>query len=90
MSRLIEVRGAGSSYAMPSPSVLDARMTAAARPGEHLWVIAAVWQVADPERTGPGLLDAENLLVITGPGCFKCEKQYSRKLARQRCAGSTA
>ena len=88
MSRQLAVQGLGVSYQLPPGSALGARMAAADKPGEHLWVVGALWAAADPERPGPALLDAENLLEFAGPGCFKCEREYSRKLAKMPCTGS--
>jgi hypothetical protein len=64
-------------------------MSRADRPGEHLWTLMAVWAVSDPERPQM-MLDAENIIEIAGPGCFKCEREYSRKLAKRACTGSVS
>lgn len=80
--------GSGIRYVPPSGAVLDRRLRALNRPGQHLWVMTAAWHVADPERLGlGGQLDAENLTGIAGPGCYKCEREYSRKLASRPCTG---
>lgn len=71
---------------------LDARLTALDRPGEHLWIVTAAWHIADPASAwDPGvltLLDQENLIAMPAPGCYKCEKPYSAKMAKRRCLGS--
>lgn len=78
--------------AIPPSDVLAARLRAADRPGEHLWVMAGAWRVSDPQAlvTGrtEGLMDGESLISFTGPGCFKCEQPWSRKLSARRCSGS--
>lgn len=42
-------------------------------------------------RATPGvetpMLDTENLLLITGPGCYYCEQPYSERVAMRRCSG---
>jgi hypothetical protein len=81
------VTGTSVRVAVPRPDVLDRRMKAADRPGEHMWIVTAAWQVLDPERDRMNL-DTENLLDVSGIGCFKCERIYSRKLARMPCHGS--
>lgn len=79
--------GTGIRYQTPGQDTLDKRLAAADHPGEHLWVVIATWRVTDPERL-EGFLDGENLVVLTGVGCMKCEGVYSRKLARRPCRGS--
>ena len=78
---------AGDLYEIPTQAVLDARLQAADRPGEHLWIMAATWKVTEPRAIragdGPNFLDRENLMVLVGPGCFKCEREFSNRLARQ-------
>jgi hypothetical protein len=79
----------GVQYEAAGPDQLERRIVAADRPGQHLWVCTAAWRVADPESTRR-VLDAENLLTIQGPGCFKCEQPYSRRIAAKPCYGSIA
>lgn len=83
------VRDLAQQYPAPSPAVQDKRLSHADKPGAHIWIMVAMWAVADPERPEM-LLDAENLLELGGPGCFKCELEYSRKLAKRPCTGSVA
>lgn len=81
---MLRALGTGIRVQLPMARVLDARRSRADRPGEHLWIVMATWSVSDPER--PEMhLDAENVLEIAGPGCVKCEREYSRKLARRPC-----
>lgn len=54
------------------------------RDGEHLWTWAAAWRCVDPESDTVNL-DSENLLTISGPGCFYCEEPYSPRVAHRRC-----
>jgi hypothetical protein len=71
-----------------SPEEHAARIAAHDKPGKHLWVITAAWHLSDPETDGKTtLLDSENLLMISPPGCFKCELMYSPEMAAAPCAG---
>ena len=85
------VSGAGVRYQPPPRTTTAARMAAADKPGEHLWVMTAAWLIADPASARdpgtPKLMDAENLVLFAGPGCFKCEREYSAKMAKRRCLG---
>lgn len=84
---MLRAIGTGVRVRIPATPVLDERRSRADRPGEHLWIIMATWSVSDPER--PEMyLDAENVLEIAGPGCVKCEREYSRKLAKRACTGT--
>lgn len=69
---------------------LEERLQAADKPGEHMWCVTGVWVLPDPEAVyrKAAVLDGTNLAGLAGVGCFKCEREYSRKLARQRCTGS--
>ena len=79
-------------YQPPGYDVLDARLKAADRPGEHLWIMTGAWLIADPASAyDPAvikLMDSENLVAFAGPGCFKCEKPYSKSMTKRRCLGS--
>jgi len=82
--------GTGIRATAPGPDIRDRRLAAADRPGQHLWAIFLTFQ-CDPERFRSGSsypLDTENLIMASGPGCLKCELEYSRKLARLPCRGS--
>ena len=57
-------------------------------PGEHLWIVAGMWRVADPAKEKV-FLAMENLLNIDGPGCLWCEQHYTPELAAQRCRGGS-
>jgi len=60
------------------------------RSGNHLWIITTAYRVdpatwVDPAHTP--ILDAENLLILAGPGCYYCEQPYTPRLAQRRCTG---
>lgn len=78
-------------YEPPGREQLDARLRLADRPGEHLWIMTAGWIITDPAAAqDPAVakfMDRENLVIFAGPGCFKCEKPYSAKMAKRRCLG---
>lgn len=80
----------GLQVNVPDRATLDRRLAAADKPAEHLWTVLAAWRVADPRsaRSGPFILDAENLVALPGMGCFKCEQSFSNRLARQPCRGT--
>jgi hypothetical protein len=83
--------GVGVRYQPATPRAMMARLLAADKPGGHVWVMVAAWLMANPASAdnpdAGNLLDAENLVQFQGPGCFKCERPYSPKLAAQRCRG---
>jgi hypothetical protein len=57
---------------------------------EHLWVVLPMYRV-DPKNLTDGetgYLDRENLLTIEGPGCYYCEKPYTKNLLMRRCTGN--
>lgn len=64
--------------------------------GEHLWIVSAIFKVSQVtietlnrgEDPGAVNLDHENLLTIEGPGCWKCEEKYSKRMSFRRCTGS--
>jgi len=80
---------AGPVAHVPARDVLYRRLEASDREHEHLWVMTAAWRVSDPQTyaTGraPVLLDGESLVMVSGPGCFKCEQPWTRKRAAQPC-----
>lgn len=78
------------TYQPPSLSIQHRRLATADRPGAHLWIVSAAWQVADPGATTGGMyLDFENVLLFNGAACYKCEKPYSEAVAARPCGTST-
>ena len=79
-------------YLPPSPEVLARRLAAADKPGEHLWVMIGTWYLDDPTKAyDPAeikIMDRDNLLFFQGPGCFKCEKPFSKAMTKRRCLGN--
>lgn len=46
--------------------------------GVHAWVVMTVHRVSiDSWFGGEHHLDLESLITVEGPGCFKCEAQYT-------------
>lgn len=56
-------------------------------PGVHLWVMACAFRY-NPEREGPQIMDMENLLQVSSPGCYICEQVYTPAVAALPCPGS--
>jgi hypothetical protein len=79
-------------YEPPTKDVLFTGLKRLDRPGEHLWTMIATWHIGNPEdayrEDTIKIMDRENLLMFSGPGCFKCEKQYSNAMAKRTCQGS--
>jgi hypothetical protein len=81
------VRGTGTQFdsVRARPELMEP-----ARPGEHVWMVTAVYRVT-PETIAAleaheASLDAENLaLVLTG--CFVCEQPYAKRLTYRVCPG---
>lgn len=67
-------------------SVFARRLELLDKPGAHLWVYVAAWATTEPRAT-EARLDSENLVSLTGPGCFKCEQPFSNRVARKPCRG---
>lgn len=85
------VTGLGHPYEPPSMNTLDRRLKAADKPGEHLWVLTVAFHVTDPAAIDRGqmtLMDAESIIMYGGPGCYKCERPYSAKMAKRPCLGN--
>lgn len=78
-------------YRPGSRANLDKHLRSLDKPGQHLWVMTGAWHIADPASAFDGtekILDLENLVAFTGPGCYKCEKPYSAQMAKRPCLGS--
>jgi hypothetical protein len=62
------------------------------RAGNHYWVVITSYNV-DPTRwysedpTVLPLLDTENLVSVTAPGCYHCEQYYTPGMEKRRCPG---
>lgn len=60
------------------------------RTGEHLWMVNTTYRVDPAQWTDPThtpILDLENLLLVSPPGCWHCEQLYTPQLAKRRCRG---
>jgi hypothetical protein len=89
-----------ATYQSPSGAMMDAKLKSSDIPGQHIWIMTAAWKIADPEKAYKAattrefdpdqsyLLDGENMLGLAGPGCYKCEREYSPKLAALQCQGN--
>lgn len=65
-------------------------------PGRHLWMFVVTFRASDDligrllqgDEPGQVLFDHENMMSANGPGCFKCERQFTPQLAAAPCRGS--
>jgi hypothetical protein len=63
------------------------------RPGEHVWIAAAVFRMDGKGLTetvragGQPVLDRENLATIE-VGCYICEQAFEPRLVHRRCPGA--
>lgn len=59
------------------------------KPGQHLWITIASFRVVNPEKwtTEQQIMDTENLVNVTPPGCYVCEQPYTPAVAARRCPG---
>lgn len=60
--------------------------------GKHMWIVTAAWRV-NPATFRPNEsvhLDTENLLTVSGVGCFWCEEEWSFVLASKPCKGDAS
>lgn len=55
--------------------------------GEHLWALFTMFRV-DPTSRESAHLDLENLLQVSGPGCYMCEQMYQPGMESTPCPGS--
>jgi hypothetical protein len=58
-------------------------------PGEHLWVVAGAWRVnpATFNTNQEMILDMENFLLLSNPGCYVCEQEWNFVTASKPCPG---
>jgi hypothetical protein len=80
----------GEKQLIETPAEFDRIPPFDPRTGDHLWIIITTYkanpgQWDDPTHTP--MLDRENLICVSGPGCFYCEQPYSTLLASRRCKG---
>lgn len=76
----------GTHQSVRLPPTIDRVPDFDARAGDHLWIIATMYRWGGPTVERP-TLDTENLLRLTGPGCYHCEQQWSEPVALRRCPG---
>jgi hypothetical protein len=58
----------------------------------HFWIVTTAYRVAPQLWRGEHtpMLDRENLVMVSPPGCYYCEQLYTPELARRRCPGDPA
>lgn len=76
----------GTNQSIRLPPQIDRVPEFDPRSGDHLWAIGTMYRWGGPTVERP-TLDAENMLLLTGPGCFYCEQLWSERLAVRRCPG---
>lgn len=90
MSEKVERRWNSTGHHEETPGRLDNVPEFDPRSGDHLWTVSTMYRV-DPElfadKQHTPMLDHETLLLVVGPGCFYCEKVYSKLIASRRCGG---
>lgn len=85
------VRGQGQGVhvdgAMVDRLISGARVDA--EPDGHVWALFAMFRCARPDRytEEEQTMDTENLLQVSGPGCYRCEQMYSPDVAALPCPG---
>ncbi|MGH3680590.1 MAG: hypothetical protein ACRDT2_10135 [Natronosporangium sp.] len=81
------VHGTGVQY--EAPPDLNRVPEFDQRAGDHYWIVPVAFKT-DPAtwRAGEQVhLDAENLVAVSGAGCYYCERPYSQREATRRCKG---
>lgn len=53
----------------------------------HCWLMFVGYHVDPSDVDSMRLLNQENLGIVTGPGCYYCEKLYSPLTADLACRG---
>lgn len=57
-------------------------------PDEHVWAMFLMYRVdVNTVFDGQHHLDTENLITMTGPGCYRCEQVYTLEIAAKPCPG---
>lgn len=60
-------------------------------PTDHVWALFAMFRVdINTVFDGQSHLDTENLVTISGPGCYRCEQTYTAAIAAAPCPGEPA
>lgn len=88
--RVLPPRGTGIITQAPSPKAARSRLENSDQPGAHVWVMVGAWRIPDPAAITSlqtFTLDHENMINLSGPGCFKCEQEYTPALAAAPCSG---
>lgn len=55
--------------------------------GKHFWVIQAFWKWDPANLNKPSSLDHENMVSLSKPMCYHCEKMYSPLTDMRMCTG---
>lgn len=57
--------------------------------GQHVWAMFAMFRITHPERAHleQQHMDSESLLMVTGPGCYRCEQIYTNGAEHTVCPG---
>lgn len=57
---------------------------------QHFWAIFVGYaiDIRNIEEGKEGILDHENMVQVSPPGCYHCERPYSKFLASQKCMGN--
>lgn len=79
----------GTGHFTEIPTAIDKIPDFDPRSGNHYWIMIASFHV-EPSVWQPNdkpILDYENLVSFTGPGCFYCENPYTAYYANRKCKG---
>lgn len=88
----VEIKALGNSELIDGSrldKLLDGHQLDDAPAGQHVWAMFAVFRCPHPEAIAEHqtILDGESLLMVTGPGCYRCEQVYDPSVAAQPCTG---
>lgn len=68
--------------------IYDRDPLAGVGPTDHVWAMFAMFKVDITKVfSGQSHLDTENLVTISGPGCYRCEQTYTAAIAAAPCPG---
>lgn len=79
----VEVTPQGQLY---GANRFEEAMRLAELSGDHVWVAITSYLVKDP--TQQLFLDTESLCGSPVIGCFRCEEEFTERLATRRCKGT--